>query len=205
MRSSCAPPPLLPSLPLLLALAVCLWQVPHVAHGTSFSRWGQCCHFCEVDSAASSSVSRSASAKHLHPQAACTYAPATGLGPVQDHCESCWRRSTESRHRSMKSRPAPCCMSNIRGSNPRRGHFTLSFSTKGRGSQSRTGRKKSRAEHGAVPRHESHAKMHGDTTATRDLLLEKVEVCLRALADAREAAGLKPLELQWTRGRYSIR
>ena len=40
-----------------------------------------------------------------------------------------------------------------------------------------------------------YANMHGDTTATRDLLLEKVEVCLRALADAREAAGQKPLAL----------
>ena len=37
--------------------------------------------------------------------------------------------------------------------------------------------------------------MHGDTTATRDLLLEKVEGCLRALADARKAAEQKPLAL----------
>ena len=41
-----------------------------------------------------------------------------------------------------------------------------------------------------------YAKMHGDTTvATRRLLLEKVEGCLRALADARKAAGQKPLAL----------
>ena len=39
-----------------------------------------------------------------------------------------------------------------------------------------------------------YAKMHGDTTTvTRRLLLEKVEVCLRALADARK--GQKPLAL----------
>ena len=41
-----------------------------------------------------------------------------------------------------------------------------------------------------------YAKMHDDTTdATRDLLLKKVEGCLRALADARKAAGQKPLAL----------
>ena len=40
-----------------------------------------------------------------------------------------------------------------------------------------------------------YAKMHGDTTATRDLLLGKVDGCLRALADARKAAGQKPLAL----------
>ena len=40
-----------------------------------------------------------------------------------------------------------------------------------------------------------YANMHGDTTTTRRLVLEKVEVCLRALADAREAAGQKPLAL----------
>ena len=40
-----------------------------------------------------------------------------------------------------------------------------------------------------------YAKMHGDTTATRDLLLGKVEGCLRALANARKAAGQKPLAL----------